>query len=139
MTGRVREIMTPNPIALDAEASAVEAANMMKKHNVGDVLVSRAGELYGLVTDRDLVVRCLAEEGDARTSRLGELCSGPLATISPDAPIADAMEVMKQHAVRRLPVVENGDAVGIVSLGDIARVAAPEGVLGQISSAPPNS
>jgi CBS domain-containing protein len=138
MTERVRDIMTPNPISLDVQATAGEAANMMKKRNVGDVLVSRGGELYGVVTDRDLVVRCLAEEGDARARRLGEVCTAQLATLSPDDPISEALALMKRYAVRRLPVIENGAPVGIVSLGDLARDQAPDGVLGQISSATPN-
>jgi len=138
MAERVREIMTPHPITLDAGATAAEAANMMKKRDVGDVLVSQNGELRGIVTDRDLVVRCLAEEGDARTRRLSDLCSGQLATLSPEDSIADAVALMERHAVRRAPVVENGAAVGIVSLGDLARERAPDSALGQISSASPN-
>jgi len=136
MAGRVRDMMTPNPITLDAGATAAEAANLMKKRAIGDVLVSDGDELRGIVTDRDLVVRCLAEDGDARTRRLLDVCSGQLATLSPDDSIADAVALMEHHAVRRAPVVENGTAVGILSLGDLARERAPDRALGQISRSP---
>ena len=138
MAQRVRDIMTPNPITLDAGATAVDAANMMKKRDVGDVLVTQNGQLRGIVTDRDLVVRCIAEDGDARTSRLEDLCSAQLATLSPEDSIADAVALMERHAVRRAPVIENGSPVGIVSLGDLARERDPDSALGQISSASPN-
>jgi CBS domain-containing protein len=138
MPDRVREVMTPNPISLDATATALDAANLMKTRDVGDVLVTRGNELYGVITDRDLVVRCIAEGEDASTQRLGELCTTHPATLSPDDSLAEAAALMKRHAVRRAPVVENGAAVGIVTLGDLARMQAPESALGQISSASPN-
>lgn len=138
MPGTVRELMTPHPIVLDVEATAADAAIMMKKCNVGDVLVVRDGSLRGIVTDRDLVVRCLAERSDAKTRRLADLCSTDLATLTPNAEIEDAIRLMEERAVRRLPVVENGAPVGIVSLGDLARARDPRSALGQISSANPN-
>jgi CBS domain-containing protein len=137
MPTQIREIMTPNPIMLDASASVQDAACQMRDRDVGNVLVGRQGQLVGIVTDRDLVVRCLADpDGDGRLT-VGELCSQVVATLAPESAIEDAVEMMERHAVRRLPVVEGGAPVGIVSLGDLARNRDPDSALGQISSAPP--
>jgi CBS domain-containing protein len=138
MRVRVREIMTPNPISLDADATATEAASLMRTHDLGDVLVTRGRELCGVVTDRDLVVRGLATEGDVRSKRLSDLCTPNVATISPEESVDDAVALMKRHAVRRLPVVEHGEPIGIVTLGDLARRKEPRSALGSISEASPN-
>jgi CBS domain-containing protein len=85
-----------------------------------------------------LVVRGLATDGDTRSKRLGELCTPNVATVSPDDSIDDAVALMKRHAVRRLPVVERGEPIGIVTLGDLARRKEPQSALGSISEASPN-
>lgn len=138
MSGTVRDLMTANPIALDVGATAAEAASLMKKQNVGDVLVVQNGALHGIVTDRDLVVRCLASGGQAADSRLQDLCSTEITTLGPDSSIEAAIRLMEKHAIRRLPVVENGAPIGILSLGDLARARDPQSVLGKISSAAPS-
>lgn len=138
MSGTVRDLMTPNPIALDVGATAAEAASLMKEQNVGDVLVVQNGALHGIVTDRDLVVRCLASGDQARDSRLEDLCSTEVTTLGPDSSIEAAVRLMEKHAIRRLPVVENGAPIGILSLGDLARARDPQSALGKISSAAPS-
>jgi CBS domain-containing protein len=135
----VREVMTPDPIVLDGGASVAEAAKAMKTHDVGDVLVRCDGDRYGIVTDRDLVVRCLADGGDApRRKRLDDVCSKEIEALEPGADVSEAVRLMEEKAIRRIPVVEDGRLVGIVSLGDLAIVRDPDSALGQISAAPPN-
>jgi CBS domain-containing protein len=137
---KIRDVMTKEPIVLDASATALDAARAMKARNVGDVLVRGNGQLCGIVTDRDLVVRVLAvdpQHGGDR--RLQEICSGQLATLSPDANVDEAVRVMRTKAIRRIPVVENGRPVGIVSLGDLAIERDRRSALGEISAAPPTS
>ena len=137
---KVRELMTGGPIALDAGATVAEAAAQMKDHDVGDVLVTRNGKLCGIVTDRDLVVRCLAQlDGDLRDHPIGEFCTEELATLDPDANVAEAMRLMQNRAVRRLPIVKDGEPVGILSLGDLAIQRDRKSTLGEISAAPPNN
>lgn len=136
MTSKIRDVMTPAPIALSERQTAADAARMMKECDVGDVLVcTDGGRLSGIVTDRDLVVRCLAENRGGETP-LREIYSSDVTTLTPDSSIEDAVSLMKGCAVRRIPVVENGDLVGIVSLGDLARERDPDSALGRISAAP---
>jgi CBS domain-containing protein len=105
---------------------------------VGDVLVMRGGSICGIVTDRDIVVRTVAEGRDPNRAMLGEICSRFLVQVAPDDPIERAVELMRARAVRRLPVVLDGTPVGIVSLGDLAAARDPESVLAEISGAPGN-
>jgi CBS domain-containing protein len=139
MGQKIRDVMTPDPITLEAGATAREAARCMRDHDVGDVLLREGDRLCGIVTDRDLVVRCLAE-GDAALDRpLAELCSSGLATLPPDAEVEEAIRLMRENAVRRIPIVEGERAVGIVSLGDLAIERDRQSVLGEISAAPPSA
>ncbi len=136
---RLRELMTPDPVVLDAEATVVDAAKAMKVCDVGDVLVWSQGQLLGIVTDRDLVVRCLAaDESSAESTRLGEICSRDVRALAPDTDVMQAIRLMQQQAIRRVPIVEDGRPIGIVSLGDLAMARDRDSALGQISAAPPN-
>lgn len=136
MANLIRDVMTPAPIMLSETQTAADAARMMKECDVGDVLIcGDGGRLCGIVTDRDLVVRCLAEFRDGDTP-LREICTSEVAALSPDASIDEAVAVMSDRAVRRVPVVERGELIGIVSLGDLARERDPDSALGQISAAP---
>ena len=136
MAQALRELMTPNPVILEAQATVAEAAQQMRERDVGDVLVQQNGALCGIVTDRDLVVRCVAEKKDPREQPLRDLCSQELATLGADASVDDAVELMRKRAIRRLPIVDGGAPLGIVSLGDLARARDPQSALGQISAAP---
>jgi CBS domain-containing protein len=93
--------------------------------------------LFGIITDRDIVVRGIAENHDPQT-QVKEIASQQVKTVSPEDAVDDAVEIMRDYAVRRLPVVENGRVVGVVSLGDLALERDPDSALGEISSAPPN-
>jgi CBS domain-containing protein len=102
------------------------------------VIVTKDGAICGLVTDRDIVLRIVAEGRDAREAPIGDACSAELISVSADDPIKKAVDLMMEHAVRRLPVVEHDRAVGIVSLGDLAVERDPGSALGRISAADPN-
>jgi len=96
------------------------------------------GTVCGLVTDRDIIVRAIADGRDPRITKLRDICSGDLVTVQPGDHIDTAVQLMRHHALRRLPVVDAGMAVGIVSIGDIAAQRDPESALARISGAPPN-
>jgi CBS domain-containing protein len=138
MPQAVRDVMTPAPVALAASTPLVDAAKQMKQHDIGDVLVTTDGSLCGIVTDRDIVVRGLAEGRDPTSTSIDEICSHDLVSVSPDDSVSDAAEMMRHNAVRRLPVVEAGQAVGMVSIGDLAIEVDADSALADISSAPPN-
>ncbi|MEX2540045.1 MAG: CBS domain-containing protein [Actinomycetota bacterium] len=134
---RIAEVMTPNPITVERDTRVDEVARLMRDRDIGDVLVTDGGRLCGIATDRDLVVRFLASPtGEPRL--ISEFCSSELTTVSPSTSDYEAAEIMRSKALRRLPVVENGTPVGIVSIGDLARDIAPKSVLASISQAPPN-
>jgi CBS domain-containing protein len=128
--------MSPNPVVLQATATLQEAAQVMRDRDIGDVLVAKDGDLCGMVTDRDMVVRGIAE--GKSTASLGDLCSRDLQSISPTASVEDAVKMMRDRAIRRLPVIDSGQPVGILSLGDLAQVRDRASALADISSAPGN-
>jgi len=133
MDAKVRDVMTPGPIGVDYHQSVGEAARAMRDWGVGAILVVSNGSLYGLVTDRDLVVRAAAEARGA-DEPVGPLSSGNLIGVDADADVHEAMRLMRQHAVRRLPVLEDGQVAGIVSLGDLAMQDEPDLAFAQLSA-----
>jgi CBS domain-containing protein len=138
MAQYLREIMTQKPVTVEATDTVVAAARSMRDGNIGDVVVVDNGQIQGILTDRDIVVRALAEGRDPARTTVGEICSRELTTLSPNDAIGDAEKTMRARAIRRLPVVEGGRPVGIVSLGDLAVERNPDSTLGGISAAPPN-
>lgn len=138
MIQSMKVVMTRDPVTVEPRSSVTEVASMMKQLDVGAVVVEEGGRIWGLVPDRDIVVRAIAEGKDAGTTPVADLYSGDVHTVAPDEPLERAVEQMRSHAVRRLPVVEGDRAVGILSIGDLAierdeRSAA----LADISAAPP--
>lgn len=133
MDAKVRDVMTPGPIGVDYHQSVGEAARAMRDWGVGAILVVSNGSLYGLVTDRDLVVRAVAE-GRGADEPVGPLSSGNLIGVDADADVHEAMRLMRQHGVRRLPVLEDGQVAGIVSLGDLAMQDEPDLAFAQLSA-----
>jgi CBS domain-containing protein len=133
----VRDVMTPQPVCCDAHATIGEAAQLMRDQGIGDVLVEQDGRLLGLVTDRDIVIRALAEGRDASTT-LDSVCTEDPVTLEPDAPVQQAVELMRSMAIRRVPVVEKGRPVGIVSIGDLALELDERSALADISAAEPD-
>ena len=138
MTQSIIEVMTPNPVSLPAASPLQEAARCMKERDIGDVIVLDNGTVCGVVTDRDIVVRAVAENRDPATTKMGDICSRDLATLTPADSVEDAIELMRERAIRRVPIIDNGAPVGIVSIGDLAVDRDPQSALADISSAAPN-
>jgi CBS domain-containing protein len=138
MAQYLRDIMTQRPVTVQTTDTVIAAARSMRDGNIGDVVVLEENRIQGILTDRDIVIRALAEGRDPVRTTVGEICSRELTTLSPADAIADAVKIMRDKAIRRLPVVEEGRPVGIVSLGDLAVERDPESALGGISAAPPN-
>jgi CBS domain-containing protein len=134
----VRDVMSPRPRMLRAEATISEAAEVMRREDIGDVIVVDADRLYGM-TDRDIVVRVLAEGQDPSQTRIGDVCSRELTTISPNESVGQAVRLMREKAIRRLPVVEHDEVVGMLTIGDIAVERDSRTALADISAAPPNT
>jgi CBS domain-containing protein len=138
MDKKIRDIMTPNPVGVYYDQTIAEAARVMRDADVGAVLVVNGDALGGVVTDRDLVVRGLAE-GAGADAPVGPLCSAKLVGVDAGADIADAERLMRDNAVRRLPVIDDGQIVGMVTLGDIAVSADTESPLAAVSRAVANT
>jgi CBS domain-containing protein len=120
---QIRDLMTENPSSCAGSTPVVEAAKVMAREDVGSVPVVDGGRLVGVVTDRDLVVRVLAEGRNPDATTVGEVASSDVATLSPDDSLDDALKLLAGHQVRRLPIVEDDQLVGIVAQADIARHA----------------
>jgi CBS domain-containing protein len=110
----------------------------MKQQGIGTILVLTDGTLTGLVTDRDITVRVLAENRDPRTTPIGDICSSHLVVLGPDDDLALASRLVRDHAVRRIPVLQDGTPVGVVAVGDLALGSGTMSDLSGMSSAPPN-
>jgi CBS domain-containing protein len=117
---KIRDIMSAAPVCMAASDSVGAAARAMKERGIGAVLVVAGGRLDGLVTDRDITVRVLAENRDPATTRLSDICTGELAVLSPDDDVEYACRLVRERAVRRLPVIADGVPVGLVSTADLA-------------------
>ena len=139
----VRDVMTTDVAAMPMTASLREAANLMRERGIGDVLVTRdreSGAVMGIVTDRDIVVRGVAEGHDPDDMTLADvLSSKKLVTVTEDDPIKRAVDLMMENSVRRLPVMRGEVAVGIVSIGDLAVDRDTDSALARISAAGPNT
>lgn len=139
MGQNIRDVMTPNPVSLPASSPVMEAARMMKERDIGDVIVLDEGKICGVLTDRDIVVRALAAGKDPGSTNISEICSRDLAWVSPDEDVDKAVQMMRDKAIRRLPVVDGDKPVGMVSIGDLAVERDRESALADISAAPPNN
>src|SRR6266568_9079060 len=127
MSQRIREVMTSDPSTVDPEKTIVEAARIMKQEDAGVVPVTQNGRLTGMVTDRDIAIRVVAEGMDPQSAAVREVASTDLVTIDPQQDLDEALRLMAQHQVRRLPVVEeDGRLVGVVAQADVAREASGE-------------
>jgi CBS domain-containing protein len=138
MTRTMRDIMSTAPVCLAATEPVSVAAKAMKEHGIGTVLVVAEGQLDGIVTDRDIAVRVLAEDRDPLTTRIGDICSTELAVLGSDDDVERAARLVRERAVRRIPVVQDGSPVGVVSIGDLALEQDQPSALSDISAAPPN-
>jgi CBS domain-containing protein len=120
MVNSVREAMTEDPRSIGPSASVVEAARLMRDEHVGSLPITDGDTLVGMITDRDITTRVVAEAADLATSSVGDVYSQDLISVEPDKDLDEALTLMARHQVRRLPVVEDGRLVGIVAQADIA-------------------
>lgn len=139
MAKTLRDVMSGNPVTMHTGTTVLEAARRMRDDDIGDVLVVRDGTVGGIVTDRDIVVRVLAEGLDPQGVSVSQIMSDEVVCLSPDDSIERATEMMRDKAIRRIPIVEDGEPVGIVSIGDLAVAADGERALADISKAPANN
>ena len=128
---QIRDVMTSNPTTVERSTNILEAAKVMAGEDVGPLPVTEGGRLVGIVTDRDIVTRVLAEERDPQSTTVGDICSSDLVTVTPEDDLDQALRTMASAQVRRLPVVEGDRIVGIVAQADVARQA-PEQQTGEI-------
>ena len=136
----VKDVMTTSVVYLPSETTLAEAARTMREQDIGDVVVADGPTLTGLVTDRDIVVRAVAERFDPASTTIGEIVSRDLVTVRPDDSLHSAALLMRDNAIRRVLVCDDEKGlVGIVSIGDLAERIDPESVLGGISKAEPNN
>jgi CBS domain-containing protein len=138
MARQVKELMA-EPVTVSGDATLTEAARLMRDADIGDVIVADGGRPVGVVTDRDIVVRGIAEEHAPGDTTVADVCTRDLVTVSPDDTIEQAAQLMREVAVRRLAVVEGDRLVGVISLGDLAIERDESSALADISAADPNS
>jgi CBS domain-containing protein len=120
MAKSVRDAMTEDPRSIGASASVVEAARLMREEHIGSLPITDDEQLVGMITDRDITTRVVAEAADPKMTSVGDVYSRDLISVEPDKDLEEALQLMARHQVRRLPVVENGRLVGIVAQADIA-------------------
>ena len=137
MTRKMRDIMSPAPVCMASGESVAAAARAMKEHDTGTVLVLSDGRLSGLVTERDIMVRVLAENRDPLTMLVGDICSGELAVLGPDDEVEQAARLVRERAVRRIPILADGTAVGMVYIGDLALDAGEPSTLTALAAVRP--
>lgn len=120
---KVRDIMTPRVVAISPDATVAEAARQMRDEKVGSVLVTQGDDLLGIITDRQITHTVVAEGLDPNNVRVSEVMFDQFVPLEPDMDLMVAVRMQRELAIRRLPVVENGKPVGIVSVSDIAAFA----------------
>ena len=136
----IHEVMTRDPLTVDEGAPVSEAARVMREADIGDVVVTRPdGSVCGIVTDRDLALNVVAEGHDPASMVVRDVCNHTVESVESSDPVGKAVKMMSGRAIRRLPVIDDGRLVGIVTLGDLAMERDPGSALASISEAPPNN
>lgn len=140
MAQSIKELMSTKVVTVPPAASVLDAARAMRDQDVGDVIVADDGsKLRGIVTDRDIAVRAVAEGKAPDKVKVADVCSGDITALAPSDSVEDAVRIMRELAIRRVPVVDKGTPVGIVSIGDLAQARDSGSALSDISSAQPNA
>jgi CBS domain-containing protein len=139
----LRDVMTPDPVSVAPETAVIEVARLMRDDDIGDVLVVDGERLVGVVTDRDIVIRGVADGVDPNDALVRDVMTVDLTVLPPDATVDDAADVMRERAVRRIPIVDGERVVGVVTIGDLAIEQDGDEEIGDtladVSAAPPNS
>ena len=138
MAQAIREVMIKDLVALPSDISVEDASRHMKDRDIGDVIVLEDEDVAGILTDRDIVIRAIAEGRSPAETTIGEIASRDLATVSPDDTVETVIGIMRTQALRRVPVVEARKPIGIVSIGDLAVERDSDSALADISAAEPN-
>jgi CBS domain-containing protein len=139
MARTVNQVMTQDPRSVSPSDSIAEAARHMRDGDTGAIIVVDGGEVLGIVTDRDIVVRAIADGRDPASTKVSDVATTTTITVTPDQSAADAAKLMREHDIRRLVVVHDGRPAGIVSIGDLAIELDEGSALADLSSAPPNN
>ena len=119
MSQRIKDFMVKDVIDVGAGATVWEAVGLMNKHEIGCLIVTKRSKPVGIVTERDMLKRVLAKLKDPRKVKVKEIMSNPLVTVSPKTDIRDAAGIMLRRRIKKLPVVENGCLIGLVTLTDL--------------------
>jgi len=135
----IREVMTADPVHVPEDMNIMQVAEIMRDRDIGDVIVTNGSSVVGIVTDRDLVVRGLASGNGVEAMTVGSVATRDVQAVGPDDRVGRAVSLMSEQAIRRLPVVDGGSLVGVVSIGDLAIERDPESASAEISQAPPNN
>jgi CBS domain-containing protein len=139
MAQKIQDVMTSNPTTCPHTASLVDAAEKMRDEGIGNVVVMNGDEPCGIVTDRDIVVKAIAEGKNPTDTTLDEVCAHQLVSVSPADSVDKAVGIMRERAIRRIAVMDGGKLTGMVSLGDLAIEGSGEKALDDISAAPTNN
>ncbi len=118
---RVEDVMTMDVITIDENASVKEAADIMNQHEIGCLIAVRKGKAIGIITERDLLKRVIVEGKNAKKTKVKEVMSSPLEVVAPDTSLEEALQLMFQKKIKKLPVIYKNRLLGLVSLTDIAR------------------
>jgi CBS domain-containing protein len=139
MAQSIREVMTSDPRTVSTDATLEDAAREMSQDDIGAVLVEDRGSLAGILTDRDIVVRAIAEGKNPSSTKVGDVATRDVQALTPDQTVEDAIKLVREQNVRRIPVVQDGRPAGIVSIGDLAIERDTGSALADISSEPGNN
>ena len=118
---KVEDVMVEDVVTVDADASVMKAVKIMNKNEIGCLIVTRRGKAVGIVTERDLLKRVIAKLRDPEKTKVRQIMTKPLIVGDPDMDLEDATKLMFERKIKKLPVIEGGRLVGLVSLTDIAR------------------
>ncbi|MEA2382685.1 MAG: hypothetical protein QOH72_2656 [Solirubrobacteraceae bacterium] len=139
MAQSIREVMTADPRTVETNATVADAAREMRDGDVGAVVVVDNGKVAGIITDRDIAVRVVAEGRDPGATRVSEVATMNPVTLTVDQTVEDAIRLVREQDVRRIIVVQDGRPAGIVSLGDLAIERDTDSALADIASEPANN
>jgi CBS domain-containing protein len=135
----ISDIMARDLSTVESGSTISEAARLMRDRDTGAIIVTDGDQMSGLLTDRDIAVRAVAEGRDPESTSAGEIASRDVISIEPSSSISDAIKAMREANIRRVPVVEGGRPVGVVSLGDLAIALDEQSALADISSSSQNN
>jgi CBS domain-containing protein len=135
----VQEIMTHDPVTVELSTTLDEVARLMRDNDTGAIIATESGKVRGIITDRDIVTRAIADGRDPGQTRVQDVSTASVVTLNPQDRIDTAAHIMREQDVRRLPVVDGDRPIGIVSLGDLAMERDENSALADISAARPNN